>query len=287
MNNSPKVILISGCSSGFGLLMAARLSAKGHHVIATMRNLAKKDALLNEAARRGGIPEILTMDVTDNESIYKAVNQIIAKYGKIDVLVNNAGYGLGGFFEDITDKEFRDIMETNFFGAMNLTRAVVPFMRERRQGKIINISSIAGLSASPAFSGYNCSKWALEAFSECLRYELALFGIQVMVVEPGTYKTDIFYQNARYAANFDNILSPYYAYSQNFRKRVMNYVDNCRKPPEKVAALVERLINSKNPPFRNRPDLETKALLFLRRILPFSCYSWIIRTSLFNKNPKN
>jgi NAD(P)-dependent dehydrogenase (short-subunit alcohol dehydrogenase family) len=287
MNHSSKIVLISGCSSGFGLLTSARLASRGYTVIATMRNLNKRQALLDEAQKRGGEVEILPMDVTNKLSVQSVVEHIEKKYGRIDVLVNNAGYGLGGFFEDITDEEFRAVMETNFFGAQNVTRAVLPIMRKQRSGKIINISSIAGQSASPAFSAYNCSKWALEAFSESLRYEMELFGIQVLVVEPGTYKTDIFYDNARYARNFDNILSPYYARSQHFRKLVMNYVEKCKKPPEKVAALIEKLIETKNPPFRNRPDIETKILLFFRKTLPFSAYSWIIKTSLSQRNQSN
>lgn len=279
-SNSP-VVLITGCSSGFGLLTAVRLAAQGHHVIATMRDLNKQNALRSEVNRRGGQVDILRLDVTDQQTIREAVSWISSKYGHVDVLVNNAGYGIGGFFEDLTQEEIRAQMEVNFFGAQNVTRAVIPLMRQRRRGKIINISSVAGLSTSPAFGAYNASKWALEAFSESLRYELRFFGIDVLLVEPGTYQTKIFYENARYAANFDNLQSPYYPMSRHLKKKVLEYVKNCRKDPEAVPALIERLIIARNPAFRNTPDFESRVVLILRRILPFRIYSWMIRTMLF------
>jgi len=278
--SSIQTILITGCSSGFGLLMAARLASKGHQVIATMRNLDKKDDLCNEVNRRGGIINILPLDVINPNSVKEVILKITKKFGFIDVLINNAGYGIGGFFEDLTDEEIRQQMETNFFGAQNVTRAVIPFMRQRQRGRIINISSVAGFSTSPAFGAYNTSKWALEAFSESLHYELKLFGIDVLLIQPGTYKTEIFYKNSRYAKNFDNPDSPYFTVSQKLKKRTMDYVSKCKKDPEKIAILAEKLINAKNPPFRNIPDIEGRILYFLRKFLPFRVYRWIIRTAL-------
>jgi short-subunit dehydrogenase len=158
---------------------------------------------------------------------------------------------------------------------------VIPLMRAKRKGKIINISSIAGINASPAFSAYTASKWALEAFSESLRHELKFWGIDVLLVEPGTYKTKIFYENAQYAKNFHNKNSPYYPASAFLEKKVKDYVDNCFKDPEDVAALVEKLIQAKNPPFRNIPDIETQLLFSLRRLLPFRVFSGVYRRALF------
>mgnify|MGYP001611224576 FL=1 len=275
-SHSP-VVLITGCSSGFGLLTAARLSAKGYTVVATMRDLKKEGNLTSEVNRRGGAVEVLQMDVTDKQSVTRAVERIKMGHGRIDVLVNNAGYGIGGFFEDLTDEEIRAQMETNFFGVQNVTRAVIPLMRQCGRGKIINISSAAGFSASPAFSAYNASKWALEAFSEGLRYELQFFGIDVLLIEPGTYKTKIFYENAVYARHFDKTDSPYFVWSQHLRKKVMDYVNDCHKDPEEIGIMVEKLIRAKNPPFRNIPDIESQVLYWLRRILPFRVYSAMIR----------
>ena len=271
------VVLITGCSSGFGLLTAARLAAKGYTVVATMRDLKKEGNLTSEVNRRRGTVEVLQLDVTDKLSVARAVDNIKVRHGRIDVLVNNAGYGIGGFFEDLTDEEIRAQMETNFFGVQNVTRSVIPLMRQSAHGKIINVSSVAGFSTSPAFGAYNASKWALESFSESLRYELRFFGIDVLLIEPGTYKTKIFYENARYAQNFDNPQSPYFVWSQHFRKKVMAYVNDCHKDPEEIGIMVEKLIRAKNPPFRNIPDIESQVLSWLRRVLPFRIYSAMIR----------
>ena len=284
MNQSfdPKIILLTGTSSGFGLLTAARLAASGHRIFATMRDLRKKEALFEEVKRRGGKVSVLALDVTDRNSIRSVVDFISDQVGYLDVLVNNAGYGLGGFFEDLTEEEIRQQMETNFFGVQNMIRAAVPLMRPRRRGKIINISSLAGIHATPGLGAYNASKWALEGFSESLRYELKLFGIDVLLVEPGTYRTKIFYDNARYGKNFSNPESPYFTASHFLLRKVKTSVGRCTKNPENVAALVEKLIAAKNPPFRNMPDQEGWMIYSLRRILPFRAYSWIMRKVLFD-----
>lgn len=273
---NPKVILITGTSSGFGLLIVARLASHGHHVVATMRDLSKKSALLKEVEKRGGKVKISPLDVTDKNSIRKAVEEIIKEYGQIDVLINNAGFGLGGFFEDLTDQEIRSQMETNFFGVQNVTREVIPFMRQKKSGKIINISSIAGLYGLPGFGAYNASKWAVEGFSESLYYELKPFGINVCLIEPGSYKTEIFYKNRQYAQNYNNPQSPYYPYGQYFKKKVDEMIGADKKNPEDIAILVEKLVRSKNPSFRNIPDLRSKILLGLRKYLPFRLFSGIL-----------
>jgi len=279
---SSTVVLITGCSSGFGLHIAAHLASQGCRVVATMRNLGKQAALLNEVQRRGGKVDVLQLDVTDKKSIQLAIQEISAKYGHLDILVNNAGFGLGGCFEDLSDEEIREVMETNFFGVQNVTREVIPLMRQRKRGKIINISSVAGFSTLPSFGAYNASKWALEGFSESLRYELKFFGIDVLLIEPGTYRTEIFFDNARYAQSFNNPDSPYYPYSQFLKRKVDQRLADCHKDIEEIPLLIEKLIRAKNPPFRNIPDLESKILYLFRKFLPFTVYSWIIRWALFH-----
>lgn len=241
-----------------------------------MRDLSKKDTLLKEVEKRRGKVQILPLDVIDKNSIHQTVLEIIKEYGRIDVLVNNAGYGIGGFFEDLTEEEIRNQMETNFFGVQNVIRAVLPFMREQRKGKIINISSISGLYALPGFSAYNASKWAVEGFSESLYYELKPFGINVCLVEPGSYKTEIFYKNRHYAQNYNNPKSPYYHYGQYFKNKVDEMIDADKKNPEDIAILVEKLIHSRSPALRNIPDLRSKILLILRKYLPFRVFSGIL-----------
>lgn len=285
-NFSSKVILITGTSSGFGLLTAARLAAAGHHVIATMRDINKKEALLSEVRKRGGNVDVLALDVTKPETIKQATQFITEKHGYLDVLVNNAGYGIGGCFEDLTDTEFRAQMETNFFGVLNVTRACIPLMRWRPSAKIINISSTSGCFGTPGLSAYVSSKFALEGFSESLHHELKNFGIHVVLVEPGTYRTKIFEENGRYTKNFENKDSPYYNLSQFLKQKVINYIKDNHKDLEEVPELIERIIYSSNPKFRNIPDIESQALLSIKRLIPFRLLSWIVSRSLKQKYPK-
>ncbi|MCA9406250.1 MAG: SDR family NAD(P)-dependent oxidoreductase [Candidatus Omnitrophica bacterium] len=285
MNNS-KVILITGCSSGFGLITAARLAKSGHRVIATMRDTSKKSALLSEVQKRDTKLDIKPLDVTDKDSVNAAIQSISEDYGYIDVLINNAGCGIGGAFEDLADEEIRQVMETNFFGVQNVTRAAIPLMRPRKNGKIINISSISGLYALPMFGAYNASKWALEGFSESLRYELQFFGIDVLLVEPGRYKTEIFKKNLHLAKNHDNKNSPHYELSQHIRKLVTERLKDCHKDNEDVAEHIEKLIHAKNPPFRSQPDIEAKVFLLARKILPFRLFSFILNKKLFKRFKK-
>jgi len=281
-NLKPKVILITGCSSGFGMLTAARLTGLGHKVIATMRDLSKSAALTEEVTRRKGEIKLFKLDVRDKNSIKTVMTEVAAKYGNIDVLVNNAGYGIGGFFEDLTDEEMREQFETNFFGVQNVTRAAIPLMRQNKGSKIIMMSSRSAFSGSPALSAYSATKWALEGFAESLRYELQLFGIQVILIEPGPYKTKIFHENARFAKNFLDETSPYYPYSRFLEKRVKDHLSDLHKDPEEVAALIEKIINTRNPAFRHMPDIETYAQYLLNKFLPFRLYSTIVRKAVFH-----
>jgi len=278
---TPKVILITGCSSGFGLLMAARFSSCGHFVFATMRHLEKKQALLDEVSKRGGNLQVLQLDVNNAESVRSAVRQVIDQTGRIDVLINNAGFALGGFFEDLAEEEIRAQMETNFFGAQAVTREVLPFMRSQKKGWIINISSVSGLYTAPALGAYSASKWALEGFSEGLYYEVKPFGIHVCLVEPGTYPTEIFGRNKKYGKNFNNPLSPYLSRSKFLDQRVADYVSHVKKDPKTVVRLVESLMNSVHPPLRSVPDTESRIIVGLRKILPLSVFTLLFERILF------
>ncbi len=271
-----KTILVTGCSSGFGLLIAARLAGRGHTVYATMRDESKKTPLINEVNRRGGAVRVLTLDVTDQESIQSAMTTIAEEEGALDVLVNNAGFGIAGAFEDLSDADIREQMEVNFFGVQNMCRQAIPLMRQRRGSKIINISSVSGFSAAPCVGAYVASKWALEGFSESLFYELKLFGIHVALVQPGSYKTKIFYENRRYAKNFGNPQSPYFKLSQTLKKMVDHQIDQSKKDPEDVARLVEKIVRSSRPAFRYIPDAESRLMATCRKILPFRLYSALV-----------
>jgi NAD(P)-dependent dehydrogenase (short-subunit alcohol dehydrogenase family) len=179
-----KTVLITGCSSGIGAASAEYFAARGWNVAATMRNPAA--SALEEAPHL----KLFTLDVTDRASIEKAVGQAIAAFGRIDALVNNAGYGLFGPFETASQDAIEKQFKTNVFGLFDVTQAVLPTMREQRSGVIVNISSIGGLTTFPLNSLYHATKFALIGFSESLGFELAPFGIRVKIVAPGGVATD-------------------------------------------------------------------------------------------------
>jgi NAD(P)-dependent dehydrogenase (short-subunit alcohol dehydrogenase family) len=183
------VALITGCSSGIGKYTALEMARRGHRVFATMRNLESARFIRADAGKAQLTLEVLQLDVTDQGSVTSAVQQVVKRAGAIDVLVNNAGMGSVGVVEDYTDEEIRYVFETNFFGAVRTTRAVLPVMRARRSGTIIMMSSISGLRTFPFSSVYSASKFALEAFSNGLLYELRPFGIRVVLIEPGNFRT--------------------------------------------------------------------------------------------------
>jgi len=280
--NNQKVILITGCSSGFGLLTAARLAAHGHIVWATMRDLSRKQSLENELAKRNAQAIIRELDVTKLSTIKNVVEEIQEKHQRIDVLINNAGYGIAGFFEDLSEEEIRAQMETNFFGVQNVCRQVIPLMRRYSKGKIINISSIAGQVAIPCFGAYNASKWALEAFSESLYFELGLFGISVCLVEPGNYPTDIFTRNAHYAKDFDNPQSPYFSFSQKLKNITQQNIRKLNRDPQEVARLIEKIVNKSHPRLRYVSDLSSWLRVMAQKILPPRLIVYIFKKIVHN-----
>ena len=187
-----KVALVTGSSSGIGLESALALARDGYHTFASMRNL-QKGVELEHAAKKESLPvEMMELDVDKEESIVAAVKRVVEKNGRIDVLVNNAGYGQFGCTEDVTVDEFRRQFETNFFSVVRIVQEVAPVMRRQKSGNIINISSVAGRIGFPGSPAYISSKFALEGLGECLRYELGQFGIKTTMIEPGVIKTNFF-----------------------------------------------------------------------------------------------
>ena len=263
------------------MLTAARLAARGHFVWATMRDLSGKKPLEDALARRQTQAMIRELDVTKPSTIMNLIDEIKSKHATIDVLINNAGYGIGGFFEDLSEEEIRAQMEVNFFGVQNVCREVIPLMRRQFQGRIINISSIAGQIASPCLGAYNASKWALEAFSESLYFELSLFGISVVLVEPGSYPTNIFTQNAHYAKNFDNQQSPYFSYSQKLRNLSRSFIKKLKLDPDDVAKLIEKIVDQSNPRLRYVSDLSSWTRIMSQKILPSRLTACIFRRFIY------
>lgn len=187
-----KTALVTGSSSGIGLESALALAKDGYHTFASMRDLSKVGEL-ESAAKKDNLPvEIIELDVDKEESIVSTVKKVMDSDGRIDVLVNNAGYGQFGCTEDVSVDEFRKQFETNFFSVVRIIQEVAPIMRKQKSGNIINISSVAGRMGLPGSPAYISSKFALEGLGECLRYELGQFGIKTTLIEPGVIKTNFF-----------------------------------------------------------------------------------------------
>lgn len=210
-----KIALVTGSSSGIGLETVLSLARDGYYTFASMRNV-RKAGELEHAAKKENIPiEIIELDVNKEESIISAVKKVVTKNGRLDVLVNNAGYGQFGCTEDLTINEFRKQFETNFFSIVRIIQEIAPIMRKQNSGNIINISSVVGRMGLPGSPAYISSKFALEGLGECLRYELGQFGIKTTMIEPGVIKTNFFNSmkvpeskiDPKYKTLTDNILA--------------------------------------------------------------------------------
>ena len=186
------VALVTGTSSGIGLATAVSLARRGHNVIASMRDLSRAADLRKIAEAEKLQISLEELDVNSDASVEKSINRLLVEHDQIDVLVNNAGLGGGGSIEELPFDFFRDVMETNYFGALRCIKALIPSMRERRNGCIVNITSVAGRMAIAPAASYAASKWALEALSECLAQEMKAFNVRVAIVEPGVIATPIF-----------------------------------------------------------------------------------------------
>jgi len=234
-----KTWLITGCSSGFGQRLAIAAARRGDRVVATAR---KVDALRDMACPFDGRMLALPLDVTDVTSIRAAVEAGIEAFGDIDVLVNNAGYGLFGAIEEGTPEEYRPLFEVNVFGLIETTRAVLPILR-RRGGTIVNMSSGAGIAGSGGGGYYNATKFAVEGLSEALAGELGPFGVRVILAEPGPFRTEFLGRSITLAANE----MPVYAASSRRRYRETNNGHQAGDP-DKAVAVILRAVDADEPP---------------------------------------
>ena len=271
-----QTVLITGCSTGIGYWTSLLLARNDYRVFATMRNIKKADSL-REAARDLSI-EILPLDVDKPASVHKAVSTVLRKAGRIDALVNNAGWGAFGAFEEFTEKEIRDQYETNVFGLARVTNAVLPAMRAQRQGRIVNIGSLAGKMTFPGIGLYCSSKHAVEAFTEVLRLETRPFGIQATVVEPGNMRTR-FNDNRRKARTFEKGESAY----QGVLEKVLAFGQKraAQSPrPEKVALTVLRALKSATMAVRYPVGMDSRFFPIVRWCLPDFVYDNLVRKNL-------
>ncbi|CAH2917689.1 MAG: Dehydrogenases with different specificities (related to short-chain alcohol dehydrogenases) [uncultured Paraburkholderia sp.] len=241
---TPAVWFITGVSSGFGRSLAEAVLARGDKVIGTVRNDAQIAPFENLAPGRA---HCLLLDVTDAAAIPHAVEQALQRAGAIDVLVNNAGYGLFGALEEVADAEARQLFDTNVFGTANVIRAVLPHFRERKRSHIVNFSSVAGVIGIAGCSFYCASKHAIEGLSESLAQELAPFGIRVTVVEPGGFRTNFAGVSLKWSENEQ----PVYADTVGKMRRYMSsYHGTQTGDPAKAAAAIVRAVSADTPPLR-------------------------------------
>ncbi|HFJ9508444.1 TPA: oxidoreductase [Bacillus pacificus] len=274
-----KIAVITGASSGFGLLTTIELAKKDYFVIATMRNLEKQVNLLSIATQlslQQNI-KIQQLDVTDQNSIHN-FQLFLKEINRVDLLINNAGYANGGFVEEIPVEEYRKQFETNLFGAISITQLVLPYMREQQSGKIINISSISGQVGFPGLSPYVSSKHALEGWSESLRLEVKPFGIDVALVEPGSYNTNIWEVGKQLATNQSDTTSPYKEYMDKIQKHINNGSDTFGNPIDVANKIVE-IAESKRTNLRYPIGKGVKFMIFAKKILPWRLWEYLVLRS--------
>ncbi len=272
-----KVAVITGSSSGIGLLTAVEFALNGYRVVATMRDLARSGRL-EEAAPKAGVRDRLDLrllDVTDFDSIPGVIDGIVRDHNRIDVLVNNAGFCMTGFGEDLQLSEIRHQFETNFFGNVAMSKAVIPTMRSQKSGHIIQVASVAGRLGQPLLGAYCSSKHALEGFSESLRIETHSLGIRVALVEPGAFETDIWTRNVTIAQGALDPDSP----NKERTRRMVEFIkqgSNRRRDAREVARLILRIANDPNPRLRYMIGADAKMQLWAKRLLPWRTYERMV-----------
>ena len=254
-----QTVFITGASTGIGRATAIEFYNHGWNVVATMRRPAQATGLPNSERCC-----CLALDVTDHDSIITAIATAQAKFGTIDVLINNAGYGLIGAFENATPDQIRAQFETNVFGLMDVTRAILPHFRQRQQGILVNIASIGGRLTFPAYSLYHSTKWAVEGFSESLQFELRPFNIKVKIIEPGPIKTDFYERSIQKSQEtVDPIYDRYIHHTQDQTDKA----GTGGADPATVARVIYRASTDGSWRLRYATDTTGAALLFLRQIL--------------------
>jgi NAD(P)-dependent dehydrogenase (short-subunit alcohol dehydrogenase family) len=258
---SGKTILVTGVSSGIGSAIASRLAKDGHRVFGTQRAAGDK--------RPDGV-ELLVLDVCSDDSVRSCVEQLLGRAGRIDVLINNAGYLQAGAIEEVTMERAHAQFETNYFGVVRMVKAVLPAMRIQKSGLIATMSSLAGIVPLPFWGHYNASKFAVEGLMETLRYELKPMGIRVAMVEPGAIKTPF------YAQPGATPMAEYSPWRERFFKAMKGFEEKAPGPAV-VAAVFSRLVQSNRPALRNTVTREAKLFPFLRWLLPAGAFESGVR----------
>ncbi|AOZ91969.1 SDR family oxidoreductase [Paenibacillus crassostreae] len=279
-NTIDGIAFVTGCSSGFGLLISVELARKGFTVLSGMRRLEDKDSLIRAACMAGveSSIHVVELDVMNEEQVHEVVQQIQEQYGRLDLLVNNAGSAYGGMIEEVPLSVWRQQFEVNFMGMVSVTQAVLPLMREGNGGRIIQMSSISGGVGFPGFGPYASSKFALEGFSECLAMEVKQFGIDVVLVEPGAYGTPIWGKSFSQLKSIST--SPY----KGLLDRILQYSQRSATSggdPMDVALLIAKIATIPSPGFRYRIPKGTTLTMVAKYVLPTRWFQRIILYYLY------
>ena len=276
--NSQKVAIITGSSSGIGYATSLLLARNGFYTYASVRNI-NKSASLQSTADAERLPlKLIQLDVTDDSSVNGAVEKIVSEKGRIDVLVNNAGYGLFGAFEDLSVDEIKAQFETNFFGVIRVTQHVLPIMRSKHNGGggiIVNVSSVNGHVPFPVISAYVATKFALEGLSESIAYELEPFGIKVILIEPGAIGSN-FMKGSVLSNKALDPNSPYSEFVRKVRFKISSDHENATQP-EEVAKTIVQAILSEKPEFRYVVGSDAVTLMQARKNIPYSDFQKMIQ----------
>lgn len=266
MTSNQRVALVTGSSSGIGYETSLTLARNGFLTYATTRNLNKSENIKSLSEKEKLPLKIVQLDVTDDRSVKNAIKSTTAETNRIDVLVNNAGYVVNGAFEDLAMEEIKAQYETNLFGVIRVTQAVLPIMRKQKSGIIVNISSGAGRFGYPGQSAYISTKFAIEGLSESMSYELEPFGIKVVLVEPGVIKTNIF-KSMVSAKKSQDPNSPYSQLMQNVA-RSFEHMMNGGSSADLVAKVVLKAVTSENPSLRYLAGKDVETWMEAKRSMP-------------------
>ena len=268
-----KTVLITGASSGIGRHSAIHLAERGYKVIIVARNMNRLEETIRNAPSIASNMHPYKVDVSESDSLTKTANLILKEWGHIDVLVNNAGYGLKGPLEFLEMWEIQKQFQTNVFGLMEFTKLFIPQMRRRGTGTIINISSVLGRMPLPFNGAYSASKFALEGLSENLRLELAPFGISVSIIAPGYFDTQ-FVANQTEGIRFEEAESAYKPYQDKYLNRKNTFGRPAKA--DKVAETIRKVIESKSPKLRYLVGVDAHYAMFLKTIIPDRLFNYIL-----------
>jgi NAD(P)-dependent dehydrogenase (short-subunit alcohol dehydrogenase family) len=277
------VALVTGSSSGMGFETALLLARTGFHTYASMRNL-EKSKNITEIASTEKLPlQVVQLDVNDYRTVKDAIHKIAAEKKRIDVLVNNAGYGVFGSLEDLSIEEIKAQFETNFYGVIRVTQQVLPVMRKQNTGTIVNVSSVGGSIGLPVLSAYHSTKFALEGLSESMSYELEPFGIRVVIIEPGVIRTNIMNSNVSAKKALDP-KSPYFSLMQKVENHFKSMMENASSPPEEVAKVILQAITSANPQLRYTVGDDATTLIQAKRTMSDAEFGDLIKQQFLSQS---